>query len=253
MIIHNAYEELFSEKDKAAAFDLIAEKYYYSNFGSTSKADFETLLFSIFIERILDSDQDNIDAYSDYTLSKQLGITQSKVSSLKVRKELQYPYEKFNWIDALKRISNRAVFENGKIRLFIPDKNVYLEVKNVIEKNGGYVEVQRTGNLLQVRLPYYLDLLVAISTAEENEAEKDPELIRKEIKEQLRELSIKNDIDLDLEKGMSFGEALAGVAPEVLFGLIGECIPVFGKTVKLIGEGIFKAINGSKKSAGLKK
>ena len=245
---NKTYENLFTKDDKAAAFDLIAERFYNSNFGTMSKADLETLLFSIYIERILDSDQDNIDAYSDYTLSKQMGITQAKVSNLKVRKELQYPYEKFNWVDALTRISDRAVFENGKIRLYIPDKNVYLEIKNAIERNGGYVEVQRTGNLLQVRLPYYLDLLVAISTAVEEQSAKELEKIREEVKDKIRIISVKNNIDIDLEKSMTFGEALTGVMPEIIFGLIEECIPVFGKPVRKIGEGMLKAIGAYRQS-----
>ena len=84
------YNELFKDEDKVKAFDKIAEKYYFSNFGSTSKTDFETLMFSIYIEQLLKKNQVDYNAYSDYTLSKQLGITQSKVSNLKVRKEMLY-------------------------------------------------------------------------------------------------------------------------------------------------------------------
>ena len=46
--------KLFSKDDKAKAFDEIAKKFYLSNFGSTAKSDIETLMFSIYIERILD-------------------------------------------------------------------------------------------------------------------------------------------------------------------------------------------------------
>lgn len=51
------YRHLFpTEAVKAEAFDKIAELFYNCNFGSTSKADIETLMFSIFIERILKED-----------------------------------------------------------------------------------------------------------------------------------------------------------------------------------------------------
>ena len=44
------YRHLFpTEAVKAEAFDKIAELFYNCNFGSTSKADIETLMFSIFI------------------------------------------------------------------------------------------------------------------------------------------------------------------------------------------------------------
>lgn len=60
------------------------------------KTYFETLLFSLYLDHILDISEDDMNTYSDYTLSKYLGITQSKVSNLKVKKELQYPYAKFD-------------------------------------------------------------------------------------------------------------------------------------------------------------
>lgn len=86
------YEELFPSNDiKAEAFDKIAEKYYYANFGSTSKADLDVLLFSLYIERILKDSQGEFTSYSDYTLSKLLGITQSRISNLKVKKRASIP------------------------------------------------------------------------------------------------------------------------------------------------------------------
>ena len=87
------YNLLFSKEEKAAAFDQIADQYYLGNFGRMSKTDFETLLFSIYIERCLEKKQ----PFDDYKLSRDLGITQGKVRSLKVRKELQYPYKEFDW------------------------------------------------------------------------------------------------------------------------------------------------------------
>ena len=154
--IHKKYEEFFpDEKTKARAFDKIAERYYCANFGTMTKSDFETLLFSIYLEQILNKNESDFSQYSDYTLSKLLGVTQSKISSLKVKKELLYPYEKFNWKESFRRISDKAVYENGKIKLFIPDRNLYLELKNAIEARGGFVEVQLTANLLQVPLSYF--------------------------------------------------------------------------------------------------
>lgn len=150
------YEELFPSNDiKAEAFDKIAEKYYYANFGSTSKADLDVLLFSLYIERILKDSQGEFTSYSDYTLSKLLGITQSRISNLKVKKELQYPYPSFSWKEAFARIIDNYRYENGKIKLHIPDKNLYLELKNVIESAGGYVDVQLNSSLLQISPEYF--------------------------------------------------------------------------------------------------
>ena len=83
----------FTEKEKCEMFDKIAEKFYNSNFGQTSKADFELLMFNFYIRKII-SDNMNSDGTidynkcSDYKISKGLGITQQKVRNLKVKNQL---------------------------------------------------------------------------------------------------------------------------------------------------------------------
>ena len=74
----------YDAQEKAKAFDKIAEVYYNRNFGSISKSDFDVLMFSIYIERLLEKDESDMDSYSDYELSKQLGITQSKIKNLNI-------------------------------------------------------------------------------------------------------------------------------------------------------------------------
>ena len=68
----------FSNEEKQACFDKISELYFCKNFGSTSKADLEVLLFSEYIGHCISAGE----PYDDYTLSKQLGIT-NILSSLK--------------------------------------------------------------------------------------------------------------------------------------------------------------------------
>lgn len=233
--IEKQYNEYFpDEKTKAEAFDKIAERYYYANFGTMSKSDFETLLFSIYLERILEKHEENINMYSDYTLSKLLGVPQSRISSLKVRKELLYPYEKFDWKKSFERISDRAIYENGRIKLFIPDRNLYLELKNAIEMSGGFIEVQLTTNLLQVPLSYFLDLLVAISE------EKD----RKELLENIKDVIQEKNKDIEFMEKEPIGKALQKQMPKLIIDLISECIPVFGGAVKVIAENLFRAVSG---------
>ncbi len=154
------YNELFPNNDvKARAFDKIAEKYYYQNFGSMSKSEFDVLMFSIYIEQILEKDEENFNAYSDYTLSKLLGITQGKASSLKVKKQLTYPYEKFEWKRSFERVLKYARLEENNICIYIPDKNLFLELKNIIEINGGFVDTQLNPKLLKISVGDFLVLL----------------------------------------------------------------------------------------------
>lgn len=227
------YNRLFSTaEEKAAAFDKIAERYYCMNFGTLSKTDLDVLMFSIFIEQIYNSDPSDFSSYSDYRLSKQLGITQTRVSNLKVRKELLYPYENFDWRSSFLRISDRAVLENGKVKLFIPDKNLYLEVKNAIENLGGFVEMQLTPTLLQVDLAYFLDLILAIDDTKARETARD------QIKETLK----KHQRDITLVNRQPIGKALIGKAPDILIDIITECIPIFGGVAKAVAKQMLDAI-----------
>ena len=159
------YNTLFSDdKSKAEAFDKLAERFYNKNFGSMSKSDIEVLMFSVYIDRILEKEgDDNFAKYSDYTLSKELGITQSKVSNLKVKKQMQYPYESFDWRESFSRVIKNARYENNKIKIQIPDINLFNEIKNAIEESGGYIDLSLTHRLLQVSPAFFIDLLVVIS------------------------------------------------------------------------------------------
>ena len=160
----NYYEKLFINNEvKATAFDKIAKKYFYGNFGTMSKSDFETLLFSEYFDVVKENYKNSFD-YSDYELSKQLGISQSKVTNLKIRKELQYPNEKSNWWkDELLKLSKNAKYDKGKVRLCILDKTVFLEAKNAVEKNGSFIEMTLTNNLLQLDTVDYILLMTECS------------------------------------------------------------------------------------------
>lgn len=225
------YDELFDDAAKIAAFDKIAEKYYFVNFGATSKTDLDTLMFSLYIEQILDKDQTDISQYSDYTLSKLLGIPQSKVSNLKVKKELLYPYPDFNWREAFSRFADRAIYEQGRIKLCIPDKNVYLEVKNAIETMGGFVEVQLTSNLLQLRPEYFIDLMVEISDVA------DRKQLRKELKEGFRRANA--DINF-VEK--DFAKSLKEQSPEIILPLINIAASILPAPVGGVAKKVFETM-----------
>lgn len=228
------YERLFSNaQDKAEAFDKLAEKYYYSNFGTASKADIDALMFSIYLEKIMDREPEDFAAYSDYTLSKQLGITQSRISNLKVKKELLYPYDKFEWKNTLLSASKNAIVENGRIKFFIPDRNVYLEVRNAVESRGGFIDVTLSRNLLVIRTEYFLDLLLAISDDSE----------RKRIYNDINEI-LKKNTGVGISGKEPIGKRLMNQAPKLVLELIGECVPFFGGAIKCIGENMLEAIRG---------
>lgn len=215
------YNKLFDTVEKKAqAFDMIAEKYYFSNFGMTSKADVDVLMFSLYIEQILSQGNVDFTEYSDYTLSKLLGITQSRVSNLKVKKELQYPYVNFDWKKSFLKICEKATYSDGKIKLNIPDKNLFLEIQNAIEEKGGFVEIQLNSKLLQVKLAYFLDLFLLV----------DDSVDRKEILRKIKQE--KNDSDEKYVEGKTFSEILEGVTGDLFCSIISYCVPLFGDAIR---------------------
>ncbi|MCD8383408.1 MAG: hypothetical protein LUC39_00390 [Clostridiales bacterium] len=208
------YNELFPDTEtKAKAFDKIAGKFYDSNFGQMSKSDLEVLLFGLYIDRILEQGEYNFRAYSDYKLSKELGIPESRIRTLKVKKQLQYPRE-LCWVESLANVSKNAQYENGKIKIQIPDINHFNEIKNAVEEMGGYIDISLTPKLLQISPGYFLDLLVMA------EAEENRDTLRKELREKIR-LGNKDQEYLETE---SFGKLAEKFSRDVAVNTISDVL-----------------------------
>lgn len=150
----------FSTDEKIAIFDKISKKYFNKNFGSMSKSDFETLLFSEYIEHCI---KNNI-KYDDYSISKELGITQARVRSLKERKELKYPYEGFDWQKAFVNSVENAKYDkhNHCVKMIVQDVNVMIEVRNFIENEGWYDELSLNKKLLSIPLDCFVEICYKI-------------------------------------------------------------------------------------------
>lgn len=148
----------FSNEEKQACFDKIAELYFCQNFGSTSKADFEVLLFSEYIEHCIKAGK----PFDDYTLSKQLGITQSRVRSLKERKELKYPYSGFDWREAFAESVKKAKYDeyDHYVKIIIQDINVMTEIRHFIEEKGWYDECSLNKKLLRIPLDCFTEICI---------------------------------------------------------------------------------------------
>lgn len=184
------YSELFfDEKAKAAAFDQISELFFSKNFSASSKGEVELLMFSIYLDAMIENCKrpDGTIDYSicsDYEIGKQLGITQERVRMLKVKKQARYPVE-FRWQDALVSIKDSVRYDQEKKKIIIPtrDPNLYNEVRNYIEDHGGYIEIKRSGNYIQIRPEHYFMLVY------EGLGESDQRKYRKEL---VRELQARN-------------------------------------------------------------
>lgn len=232
---------LFTKEDKAKAFDRIAERYYKRNFSTFSKTDMDTLMFDIYIEQLLDKGM----PHDDYTMSKSLGISQSRIRTLKVRKELQYPRENFNWIDAFAEDLKKASFdeESKKVKVLISDVNVLSELRYFVEKNGWYDEYQLNPRLFQCRIDFFVDLIHKLSEGE-TLLDKDARRKIKQLERNLPDNKIKAAVQSILEGSVEDGAKklllYAGktVGPELL-GLL----PVVGEPAKNIVNALIEVLS----------
>lgn len=158
----------FEPKEKEEMFDELADHFYKQNFGQMSKSDFETLMFHFYLKKLVKQNQNengvlDYNSCSDYKISRELGITQQRVANLKVRSQLLYRID-FSWQDSFASLTEHIRFDQTtrKVIIPIPDPNLYYEIQNYLEEQGGYIEKQLNRKLLQLRVEYYIELLMCV-------------------------------------------------------------------------------------------
>lgn len=198
----------FTAEDKIKFFDEISDCFYNANFGLLSKSEFELMMFRFYLEKMIADNtcKDGTIDYSkcsDYKISKDLGITQQKVRNLKVKNQLTHPID-FDWKKAFANLIENARYDKitQKITLNIPDPNLYLEIQNFIEDSGAYIEKQLNSKVLQLRVEYFIDLIVAL----------EPEEKRKEIIKSLKKHFKDKGTEDNAFKDKEIGKSLVNAA-----------------------------------------
>ena len=212
------YEKLFPDDEtKARAFDRLAENYYFKNFATMQKAELDLLMFALYLDRSYALDETESD-HSDYALSKVLGITQGRISSLKDKKELKYPSD-FDWRAAFREVLTRAEYRDGRVRIYLRDNRLYTELENIVEELGSYSEKTLTKKLLAVSPPVFVDLM-----AKAGEGESSKESVRKELGGILRDNSVDDDGFMREEE--SFADALKGIGFDAAEAIAREALSI---------------------------
>lgn len=151
--------ERFSDDEKKEFADIIIRNYYCRNFGSMSKSDFETLLFSEYYENRLSKKL----PCDDYSISKELGITQARICALKERKQLRYPRKDIWQFDFLTSIKHAKYDEkSGKVHCYVEDVNVIIETRHKLECMGWYDECSPNRKLMVLSPKCFIDLCMDI-------------------------------------------------------------------------------------------
>lgn len=232
---------MFTEEDKAKAFDRIAERYYKRNFSTMSKTDMDTLMFDIYIEQLLDKGL----PHDDYNMSKALGISQSRIRTFKVRKELQYPRENFNWVDAFANDLKKASFdpESKKIKVLISDVNVLSELRYFVEKNGWYDEYQLNPRLFQCRVDFFVDMIYKLAEGEML-LDEDARAKIKQLEKNLPDGKLKHAIQSILAGSIEDGtkKLLLYAGKKMGSELLGM-LPIVGETAKNVANALIEALS----------
>jgi hypothetical protein len=223
----------FSEEEKIKNFDRLAEVFYKHNFGTVSKTDLELLMFDFAMNNILaNTDKNNgvlDNTCSAYCISKLLGITQQKVDNLKVKRQLKYPMN-YDWQASLAKLTKNALydFSSNKLIIAIPDPNLFIEIQNFIEENGGYIDLQMNKKLMHIRPEYFLELAYLAET-DENKGK-----IEKAIRTQIT----KQKKDSQKFEPSHMGKSLLDLTVNTIslisgISALSSTIPLIGSLVKL--------------------
>lgn len=221
------YDILFTQEEKAEAFDQIAARFYAGNFGQMAKVDIETLLFHLYIDKCFDKKLD----HDDYTVARELGITQSKVRNLKIRKSLQYPREEFKWEEIFVSCIPNAHYDPVKrlVKMHVADVDVLLELRNYMEKNGWYDEYQLNPKLFQCKTDIFYELCRNLEKTDyielNDEAKKRLRKLKSETKNEKEASAIEKILSGTAEEGLK--ELLLIASKDVVLGVL-RAIPMGG-------------------------
>lgn len=228
----------FNEEEKIRLFNKIEEHYFRRNFGSMSKTDLETLLFSEYIECCINN---NV-PHDDYSLSKELGVTQARIRSLKERKELKYPRNEGNpdwWKVPFAEAVKTAKYDDRdqSIKFIIQDVNVLTEARHFVEESGWYDDYSLNRKLVKISLACFAEIFLEEDHVGNILSESEMKKLRKLAKEHTELSQLIDDCSKD-----GFKAFLMSASKEAI-GVALRCLPfggITGEVFKRLADVIIK-------------
>lgn len=138
---------------------------FTKRFGSFSKTDYEVLMFTVYLDS-LPKDK----TVFDYQISQELGITETKVRSLRIKSQLLYP-KKIDWEGALALGIQHGRYStvDNMITITIEDPSCLNRIRYEIESAYGTLDL--TNYQKQLKLP--IESVIALALKIDSESEKD--------------------------------------------------------------------------------
>lgn len=155
-------KDQLSDQEKIECFDKLCAEFYLKNFGHMSKSDFELLMFHFYIQKINELAANGEAKNTDYAISKELGISQQRVRNLKVRHNLVYQeQERWDWKADFSALVKNATLDGNMIIINIRDPNLFIELKNHVEEQGSYVDIQLNNSIFKIKAEQFLELILS--------------------------------------------------------------------------------------------
>lgn len=126
--------DFFVQDVKNTLIKDLCERYFNRNFGTIAKSEIDLIMFHhYYAQKLITNNGKNP---SDYDISKELGITLSKVRSLRTKDYLQN-LSSYDWKHELVTMIEQADFvkKNDDIEILISDVILMMELRNFLEKN----------------------------------------------------------------------------------------------------------------------
>lgn len=173
------YKTIFDDDSRVRAFKELELDFYNKNFGTLSKSDLEILMFKIYYEKLKDKSNNTSD-YDNYSISKGLGITESKVKLLKEKMVLKYP----NTIDWINEIGNHIkafeYFEEKKeIKFIIDDDYCLKEFQRFVMNKGCFYDGSFNSKIITFKIDSFFKLFC-------DDSKTYNDIFNDEIKEEIR-------------------------------------------------------------------
>lgn len=134
------------------------QSYIKRGFGSMNKNDFEVFIFNQWLSF------ENNKEKSDYTISRELRIPESKVKRLRYESSLVYSeYEnddqrlRNEFYENLKNAKYKA--DSQKLYFLVPDKLVRQYINDVLENDGRYLESSLTSSSVSIYINDFIYLI----------------------------------------------------------------------------------------------
>ena len=141
--------------DPAALRSRVEQAQLFSRrFGSFAKSDYEVLMFTVYLDSL------TVPA-RDYDISIELGITESKVRSLREKSQLLYPRE-LNWQEELAAALEKGHYDEDEktVTVTLEDPSVRNKIRSDIEREFGVVNLSLNSRQLVIPLESLLYLAI---------------------------------------------------------------------------------------------